>query len=968
MSATRPGGSRIGVDIGGTFTDLVLIDEATGAVTVGKLLTTPKEPAQAVEQGVMTLLHEARRGPASVAALIHGTTLATNALIERKGARTGLLTTAGFRDALEIGREGRYDMYDLFIDPPAPLVPRHLRLEVRERLYADGSVLTPLDAASAREAIAALLAQGAEAIAISLLHAYRNPAHELELATLVAEMAPGLPVSRSSEIVPEIREFERTSTTVANVYVMPLMARYLEDLERKIRELGVPGPFYIMLSSGGIATPETAKRAPIRLVESGPAAGALAAARLARRAGESRMLSFDMGGTTAKACVIDKGEPLVAREFEVARADRFKKGSGLPIRVPVIEMIEIGAGGGSIARIDSLGLLKVGPDSAGADPGPACYAQGGREPTVTDADLVLGYLDPEFFLGGRMRLDVEASRRAIEERVARPLGLGLVEAAWGIHRVVNENMAGAARIHGIERGKDLRAYPLFAFGGAGPVHAWAVGRILRVPRVLVPFGAGAVSAYGLLAAPLAFDFVRTAPQRLDAADWRGINALFAEMETEGRIVLRGSGLADGDITVRRSAEMRYVGQGHEVEVDVPAGALGADEPRCPHRGVRGRLPGAVQPHAARGRHRGAELAHRPVGPAPGLLDGDLGAARRRSGRRRRHQEAPARLLRRSGRLRRHAGLRPLPPHPGHAPRRPRDHRGARIDHGDRPRRARRRGRAAHAHRGARAVKFDEHAYIPPEAAGIMTARTLANSHPTLLDLLTPGMSVLDVGCGPGTLTIEIARQVDPAPVVGMDVNPDMVRAAEAASPPGEIPNLVFYVGDIRESTWDAEFALAAATRILQWLPDPDAAVAKMAEAVVPGGLVVLRDYDHTVAEWSSEPPEWTRFYSAFLGWRAAGGLDNAIAKRLPALAAAADLVDAGVTPEVTTVCAGDPDFFRAAGMWRMVIESRGRQMVHAGYLTEAERGAALSAYTRWMQEPSAVMTLRETSMVARRRT
>jgi len=573
MSATRPGGSRIGVDIGGTFTDLVLVDEATGAVSVGKLLTTPKEPAQAVEQGVLALLHEAGRDTASVAALIHGTTLATNALIERKGAKTGLLTTAGFRDALEIGREGRYDMYDLFIDPPAPLVPRHLRLEVRERLSSDGSVLTPLDAASAREAIAALLAQGVEAIAISLLHAYRNPAHELELAALVAEMAPGLPVSRSSEIVPEIREFERTSTTVANVYVMPLMARYLEDLERKIRELGVPGPFYIMLSSGGIATPDTAKRAPIRLVESGPAAGALAAARLARRAGESRMLSFDMGGTTAKACVIDKGEPLVAREFEVARADRFKKGSGLPIRVPVIEMIEIGAGGGSIARIDSLGLLKVGPDSAGADPGPACYAQGGREPTVTDADLVLGYLDPEFFLGGRMRLDVEASRRAIEERVARPLGLGLVEAAWGIHRVVNENMAGAARIHGIERGKDLRAYPLFAFGGAGPVHAWAVGRILRVPRVLVPFGAGAVSAYGLLAAPLAFDFVRTAPQRLDAADWSGINALFTEMEAEGRIVLRGSGLADGDITVRRSAEMRYVGQGHEVEVDVPAGAL-----------------------------------------------------------------------------------------------------------------------------------------------------------------------------------------------------------------------------------------------------------------------------------------------------------------------------------------------------------------------------------------------------------
>jgi N-methylhydantoinase A len=564
----------MGVDIGGTFTDLVWVDESTGAVHVSKLLTTPKEPAQAVEQGVVMLLHEAVSAPASVATLIHGTTLATNALIERKGARTGLLTTAGFRDALEIGREGRYDMYDLFIDPPAPLVPRHLRLEVAERILADGTVLAPLDEGSAEAAIAALVADGVEAIAVSLLHAYRNPDHERALVALVNRAAPGLPVSSSSEVVPEIREFERTSTTVANVYVMPLMARYLDDLERKLHDLGVTGNFYVMLSSGGIATPATAKRVPVRLVESGPAAGALAAARMAREAGEPRMLSFDMGGTTAKACVIDGGEPLVAREFEVARADRFKKGSGLPIRVPVIELIEIGAGGGSIARIDSLGLLKVGPDSAGADPGPACYALGGREPTVTDADLVLGYLDPEFFLGGRMRLDVDAARRAIDERVARPLGLSLTEAAWGIHRVVNENMAAAARIHGIERGRDLRSYPLFAFGGAGPVHAWQVGRILRVPRVLVPFGAGAISAWGLLVAPLAFDFVRTAPQRLDAADWNRINQLFAEMEADGRAVLRAAGVSERDIALRRRAEMRYVGQGHEVEVEVPAGVLG----------------------------------------------------------------------------------------------------------------------------------------------------------------------------------------------------------------------------------------------------------------------------------------------------------------------------------------------------------------------------------------------------------
>jgi N-methylhydantoinase A len=565
--------SRIGVDIGGTFTDLVWVDETTGAVRVGKLLTTPKDPSQAVEEGVVTLLHEAGAGAGAVRALIHGTTLATNALIERKGARVGLLATAGFRDAVEIGREGRYDMYDLFIDPPVPLVPRQLRVEVTERVLADGSVLRPLDPVQARAAIAELGTLGVEAIAICLLHAYRNPVHERALAALCAEILPGVPVSCSSDVVPEIREYERTSTTTANVYVMPLMARYLDDLERKLQELGVPGRLYVMMSAGGIATPETAKRVPIRLVESGPAAGALAAARSARQVGLDRLLSFDMGGTTAKACVIDRGEPLLAREFEVARADRFKKGSGLPIRVPVVELIEIGAGGGSVARVDRMGLLKVGPDSAGADPGPACYGAGGQEPTVTDADLLLGYLDADFFLGGRMRLDVEAARWAIETRVAQPMGLGVTEAAWGIHRVVNENMAAAARVHGIERGKDLRGYPLFAFGGAGPVHAWQVGRILRVPRVLVPYGAGALSAYGLLAAPLAFDFVRTAPQRLTAADWELINRLFQEMETEGRRILRGAGVPDAEVTVRRSAEMRYFGQGHEVDVEVPPGLL-----------------------------------------------------------------------------------------------------------------------------------------------------------------------------------------------------------------------------------------------------------------------------------------------------------------------------------------------------------------------------------------------------------
>jgi N-methylhydantoinase A len=567
--------ARLGVDIGGTFTDLVLLDEVTGAVSVGKILTTPKDPAHGVETGIQQLVGEVGVPPSRIRAVVHGTTLATNALIERKGARTALLTTRGFRDTLEIGHEGRYDMYDLFIDPPAPLVPRHLRREVDERVLVDGEVVCELDEAAARALVAELRDEGVEAIAVCLLHAYLHPAHERRLARIVEEVAPGIALSCSSDVVPEIREYERTSTTVANVYVAPLMARYLEDLERRLQEIGIPGTLFIMLSSGGIALPPDARRVPIRLVESGPAAGALAAAQAARAMGEPRLLSFDMGGTTAKACVIDGGAPLVAREFEVARADRFKKVSGLPVRVPVIEMIEIGAGGGSIARVDRLGLLKVGPDSAGADPGPACYGLGGRLPTVTDADLVLGYLDAGFFLGGAMRLDRDLAARAIDEGVARPLGLSLTDAAWGIHRVVNENMAAAARIHGIERGRDLRSYPLFAFGGAGPVHCWQVARILRVPRLYLPFGAGAISAYGLLAAPLAFDFVRSFPQRLDGADWEAINRLYDEMETEGRAILAASGVTGDAVTVTRTAEMHYVGQGHEVEAPVPPGRLGA---------------------------------------------------------------------------------------------------------------------------------------------------------------------------------------------------------------------------------------------------------------------------------------------------------------------------------------------------------------------------------------------------------
>jgi N-methylhydantoinase A len=630
--------ARLGVDIGGTFTDLVVVDETTGAVRVGKVLTTSKDPAQGVEHGVQGLLSEAGVEHGAVRAVVHGTTLATNALIERKGARTALLTTAGFRDTLEIRSEGRYDMYDLFIDPPAPLVARRLRREVPERLVADGSVLRPLDEVAARRVIAELVDEGVEALAICLLHAYVNPAHERRLAEIAREVAPALPVSCSSDVVPEIREYERTSTTTANVYVVPLMARYLADLEQRMADLTLPGQLYVMQSSGGIALPEEARRVPIRLVESGPAAGALAAAQAARERGESRLLSFDMGGTTAKACVIDDGAPLVAREFEVARADRFKKGSGLPVRVPVIEMIEIGAGGGSIARVDRLGLLKVGPDSAGADPGPACYGLGGRLPTVTDADLILGYLDGDFFLGGRMRLDREAAARAIEEHVARPLGLDLTHAAWGIHRVVNENMAAAARIHGIERGKDLRTYPLFAFGGAGPVHCWQVAKILKVPRILLPFGAGAMSAYGLLAAPLSFDFVRTRHERLDAPDWPAINALLDAMEAEGRERLTRAGVPAGDVVVSRVAEMRYLGQGHEVEAPLPAGRLSGDSVtaiaasfEAAYRALYHRLPQGVPIEALNWRVTVAgpapRVAMRPTISAGGVAIGRKGTRR-----------------------------------------------------------------------------------------------------------------------------------------------------------------------------------------------------------------------------------------------------------------------------------------------------------------------------------------------------
>jgi N-methylhydantoinase A len=565
---------RAGVDIGGTFTDLILIDDVSGELTVGKILTTPADPSRAVADVLSEALQRAGAQPAAVEHVIHGTTLVTNAVIERKGARTALLTTKGYRDAYEIAREHRYDLYDLFLEMPTPLVPRYLRLEVNERVYADGSIAQAPDPQEVARLVGELRDKDIEAVAVCFIHSYANPVHERLVGDIIREIAPEMRVSLSSEVVPEIREYERTSTTVVNVYVQGLVEDYLAELVRRLHELGIQGELLLMMSSGGISTVETASRFPLRLLESGPAGGALASAYFGKLAKVNDMLAFDMGGTTAKLCVIEDGQPLTSTEFEVDRKYRFKAGSGLPVKVPVVELIEIGAGGGSIARVDSLGLLKVGPDSAGADPGPACYGRGGTLPTVTDADLLLGYLDPDFFLGGKLQLDPNAAERAIADNVADRLGMSPIRAAWGIHQLVNEGMASAARVHAIERGKDPRSLPLFAFGGAGPGHGFGVARVLHSPRLIVPFGAGVTSAFGFLTAPLAFDFVRSYVAQLDAADWSHVNAILDDMTQQGEAILSRSGVAESDRHFIRQADVRYAGQGHEIRIDLPIGSLG----------------------------------------------------------------------------------------------------------------------------------------------------------------------------------------------------------------------------------------------------------------------------------------------------------------------------------------------------------------------------------------------------------
>lgn len=565
---------RIGMDIGGTFTDFVMLDTLTGALSLHKRLTTPAHPEEGALAGIHELLEREGVAMTEVDAILHGTTLVTNAIIERRGRPTALLTTRGFRDILEMGHEQRYDIYDLFLKYPEPIVPRRYRLEVDERVTRDGDVLRSPVLKEVLERIPALVAEGIEAIAICFLHSYLNPTNEQLVARALRQHYPDLYVSVSHEVVPEIREYERTNTTVCNAYVQPIMDQYLQRIERALKQAGFVGRFSLMLSSGGTASPGTARRFPIRLLESGPAGGALATAYFGRRAGLADLLAFDMGGTTAKACLIQNGRPDIAAEMEAGRVHRFKRGSGLPIRAPVVDMIEIGAGGGSIAHRDTLHLLKVGPQSAAADPGPASYGKGGDAPTVTDACLLLGYYDPAFFLGGAMPLDTGAAKAAFT-RLSEDLGLDLVRTAWGVHQVVCENMARAARVHIIEKGKDPRAFPIVAFGGAGPAHAARVARILGASEVIVPPVSGVAAALGLLVAPTSFEFVQSLPSVIDECEWDAVNRMFDAFEREARRLLTASGVAEDEIHYERSAEARLLGQFHEIEIPVPSGELSA---------------------------------------------------------------------------------------------------------------------------------------------------------------------------------------------------------------------------------------------------------------------------------------------------------------------------------------------------------------------------------------------------------
>jgi N-methylhydantoinase A len=557
----------LGCDIGGTFTDFVLVNDDTGEFQINKCLTTPGDPSDAVEQGIVELLEREPGFMPKIDEIIHGTTLVINAIIERKGARTGLITTKGFRDVLELGREIRYDAYDIFAEYPQPLVPRSLRFEVNERITSDGRAIQDLDEKGVQKVLSELVELGIESLAVCLLNSYENPVHEKKIQDMVKQLAPDLSLSTSFEVLPQIREYERTCTTATNAYVKPITARYLAKLSSRLETLGFNGKLFIMLSSGGITSVETAQQFPVRIIESGPTAAVIASQHYGRMFQIKDIFCFDMGGTTAKSCLIQKGHAGLVSTFEVGRVQRFKKGSGLPIQVPVVDLMEIGAGGGSIAKMSKMGLLQVGPESAGADPGPACYGRGGKNPTVTDADLLLGYLDPDYFLGGTMPLDRGAAEKAMEAKVAGPLGTSVVEAAFGIHDLINETMAAAAKTHIAEKGGNPNIVTISAFGGAGPVHAYGLAKKIGAPRILVPPLAGVGSALGFFTAPVAFDLTRSHRVALDDADLTEIERLFQELEKEGAAILQQAG-KDQSILFERTLMMRFVGQGAETDLSI----------------------------------------------------------------------------------------------------------------------------------------------------------------------------------------------------------------------------------------------------------------------------------------------------------------------------------------------------------------------------------------------------------------
>jgi len=565
----------LGFDIGGTFTDFVLVESLSGNIWFHKCLTTPTDPADGALNGIKTILKKGEIKLEEISLAIHGTTLAANALIEQRGAKTGLLTTKGFRDILQMGKEQRYDIYDLFLKFPDPLVPRRWRRGISERLDSKGKIIEPLNLKELRKEIKFLIEEGVESLAVSFLHSYVNPSNERQVASLIEDEFPFLSLSMSNEVVAEIREYERTVTTCANAYIKPLMQKYISAIQNSLINGGFKGRFYLMKSSGGTVSPNVAKRLPIQLLESGPAAGAMAAAYYGKLMGRKNLISFDMGGTTAKACLIDDGVPTVKMVQEAARKHLYKKGSGILIKTPTIDLIEIGAGGGSIAKVSDLGLMNVGPESASADLGPACYKLGGDQPTVTDANLLLGYLNPDYFLGGKIKLDLTAASKAIS-KIAKPLKLSLTDAAWGIHSIVNENMVAATRIHIVERGKDPRRHSLVAFGGAGPAHACRVGRILGVPEVVLPYAAGITSAFGFLIAPIAFDFSQSYPIVLDKLDWNQLNKIYEKMEENGKQQLSDAGVDKNEMIFIRSADMRLLGQFHEIHLPIPNGILGPD--------------------------------------------------------------------------------------------------------------------------------------------------------------------------------------------------------------------------------------------------------------------------------------------------------------------------------------------------------------------------------------------------------